>query len=158
VVTCPRSVPAKLWLGDSYTFGWGNNLGDIWEKVLDHRLVSQLTWNTWRDHRILEYEIMNYDGDLGRPNFYVPLPEDMLPGQDSGIVRGVTIPSQATMVRRADILVIAAAARRRMQCSLAPCRSVLRKKNRCLIASRPQSSAPSSRLLQSTAKPADEFQ
>jgi LmbE family N-acetylglucosaminyl deacetylase len=33
----------------------------------DHRLVSQLTWNTWRDHMILEYEIMKYDGDLGRP-------------------------------------------------------------------------------------------
>ena len=43
----------------------------------DHRLVSQLTWNTWRDHMILEYEIMKYDGDLGRPNFYVPLSEDI---------------------------------------------------------------------------------
>ena len=39
----------------------------------DHRLVSQLTWNTWRDHMILEYEIMKYDGDLGRPNVFVPL-------------------------------------------------------------------------------------
>ena len=37
----------------------------------DHRLVSQLTWNTWRDHMILEYEIMKYDGDLGRPNVFV---------------------------------------------------------------------------------------
>ena len=43
----------------------------------DHRLVSQLTWNTWRDHMILEYEIMKYDGDLGRPNFFVPLSEDV---------------------------------------------------------------------------------
>ena len=42
----------------------------------DHRLVSQLTWNTWRDHMILEYEIMKYDGDLGRPNFFVPLSKE----------------------------------------------------------------------------------
>jgi LmbE family N-acetylglucosaminyl deacetylase len=43
----------------------------------DHRLVSQLTWNTWRDHMILEYEIMKYDGDLGRPNLFVPLSRDL---------------------------------------------------------------------------------
>ena len=43
----------------------------------DHRLVSQLTWNTWRDHMILEYEIMKYDGDLGRPNLFVPLSQDV---------------------------------------------------------------------------------
>ena len=43
----------------------------------DHKLVSQLTWNTWRDHMILEYEIMKYDGDLGRPNLYVPLSEEV---------------------------------------------------------------------------------
>jgi LmbE family N-acetylglucosaminyl deacetylase len=41
----------------------------------DHRLVSELTWNTFRDHLILEYEIMKYDGDLGAPNFFVPLGE-----------------------------------------------------------------------------------
>ena len=39
----------------------------------DHRLVAELTWNTFRDHFILEYEIPKYDGDLGQPNFYVPL-------------------------------------------------------------------------------------
>ncbi len=39
----------------------------------DHRLVSDLTWNTWRDHLILEYEIIKYDGDLGVPNFFVEL-------------------------------------------------------------------------------------
>ena len=41
----------------------------------DHRLISELTWNTFRDHLILEYEIPKYDGDLGQPNFYVPLPD-----------------------------------------------------------------------------------
>jgi LmbE family N-acetylglucosaminyl deacetylase len=39
----------------------------------DHRLISDLTWNTFRNHLILEYEIPKYDGDLGRPNFFVPL-------------------------------------------------------------------------------------
>ena len=41
----------------------------------DHRLISDLTWNTYRDHLILEYEIPKYDGDLGSPNCYVPLDE-----------------------------------------------------------------------------------
>ena len=39
----------------------------------DHRLISQLTWNTFRDHFILEYEVPKYDGDLGRPGVFVPL-------------------------------------------------------------------------------------
>jgi LmbE family N-acetylglucosaminyl deacetylase len=39
----------------------------------DHRLVSELTWNTFRDHLILEFEIPKYDGDLGAPNVFVPL-------------------------------------------------------------------------------------
>jgi LmbE family N-acetylglucosaminyl deacetylase len=39
----------------------------------DHRLVSELTWNTFRNHLILEYEIPKYDGDTGRPNVFVPL-------------------------------------------------------------------------------------
>ncbi|MGQ7867794.1 PIG-L deacetylase family protein [Sunxiuqinia sp. sy24] len=44
----------------------------------DHRLISDLTWNTWRNHLILEYEIPKYDGDLGIPNFYVSLDESIL--------------------------------------------------------------------------------
>lgn len=43
----------------------------------DHRLLSDLTWNTFRDHLILEYEIPKYDGDLGIPNVFVPLPEEI---------------------------------------------------------------------------------
>ena len=38
----------------------------------DHREVSRLTWNTFRDHAILEYEIPKWDGDIGRPNIYLP--------------------------------------------------------------------------------------
>jgi LmbE family N-acetylglucosaminyl deacetylase len=43
----------------------------------DHRLISQLTWNTFRDHFILEYEIPKYDGDLGRPSIFVPLDREV---------------------------------------------------------------------------------
>lgn len=39
----------------------------------DHRFLSELSWNTFRDHLILEYEIPKYDGDMGRPNVFVPL-------------------------------------------------------------------------------------
>jgi LmbE family N-acetylglucosaminyl deacetylase len=42
----------------------------------DHRLVCELTWNTWRDHLILEYEVPKYDGDLGTPNLFVPVSEE----------------------------------------------------------------------------------
>ncbi|EKQ67878.1 putative LmbE-like protein [Leptolyngbyaceae cyanobacterium JSC-12] len=43
----------------------------------DHRLISDLTWNTFRNHMILEYEIMKYDGDLGTPNMFVHLDESL---------------------------------------------------------------------------------
>ena len=41
----------------------------------DHRLVAELTWNTFRDHMILEYEIPKFDGDLGAPNLFVEVSE-----------------------------------------------------------------------------------
>jgi len=44
----------------------------------DHREISRLTWNTFRDHLILEYEIPKWDGDLGQPNLYQPLSSDVL--------------------------------------------------------------------------------
>jgi LmbE family N-acetylglucosaminyl deacetylase len=42
----------------------------------DHRLACELTWNTFRDHLILEFEIPKYDGDLGPRNLYVELSEE----------------------------------------------------------------------------------
>ncbi len=39
----------------------------------DHRMVCELTWNTFRNHFILEYEVPKYDADLRSPNFFVPL-------------------------------------------------------------------------------------
>jgi LmbE family N-acetylglucosaminyl deacetylase len=43
----------------------------------DHRLIGELTWNTFRDHLILEYEIPKYDGDMGQPGVFVPLPTEI---------------------------------------------------------------------------------
>jgi LmbE family N-acetylglucosaminyl deacetylase len=43
----------------------------------DHRLSCELTWNTFRDHLILEYEVPKYDGDMGSPNVFVPLDDDL---------------------------------------------------------------------------------
>jgi LmbE family N-acetylglucosaminyl deacetylase len=43
----------------------------------DHRQLNELTWNTWRDHFVLEYEIPKYDGDLGNPSFFVTLGEEI---------------------------------------------------------------------------------
>lgn len=44
----------------------------------DHRQVSRLTWNTFRDHCILEYEIPKWDGDMNQPNLYMPIPAAVL--------------------------------------------------------------------------------
>lgn len=44
----------------------------------DHRLVGELTWSSFRNHSILEYEIVKFEGDLGHPNAYMPLSPDAL--------------------------------------------------------------------------------
>jgi len=43
----------------------------------DHRLISELTWNTFRNHLILEYEIPKYDGDLGQPSLFLPVANEV---------------------------------------------------------------------------------
>jgi LmbE family N-acetylglucosaminyl deacetylase len=43
----------------------------------DHRVTGELTWNTFRNHLILEYEIPKYDGDLGAPNVFAHLPAEI---------------------------------------------------------------------------------
>lgn len=53
----------------------------------DHRLISELTWNTFRNHMILEYEIPKWDGDLGRPNVFVPLSKEMSQKKARNIVQ-----------------------------------------------------------------------
>lgn len=44
----------------------------------DHREVCRHTWNTFRNQLILEYEIPKWDGDLGQPNFYIPVTSQSL--------------------------------------------------------------------------------
>jgi len=58
----------------------------------DHRLISELTWNTFRSHLILEYEIPKYDGDLGSPNVFVELDRNTVQRKVSNILSG--FPSQ----------------------------------------------------------------
>ena len=44
----------------------------------DHRVINELTWNTFRSHAIFEYEVVKYDADLGRPNVFVPLSDSVV--------------------------------------------------------------------------------
>jgi LmbE family N-acetylglucosaminyl deacetylase len=53
----------------------------------DHRTISDLTWNTFRNHLILEYEIPKYDGDLGRPNLFVPLEPEICEAKIGAVCR-----------------------------------------------------------------------
>jgi LmbE family N-acetylglucosaminyl deacetylase len=59
----------------------------------DHRLVSDLTWNTWRHHLVLEYEIPKFDGDFGSPNLFATLTPALLERKTSLLARH--FPSQA---------------------------------------------------------------
>lgn len=52
----------------------------------DHRLIAELTWNTFRDHLILEYEIPKYDGDMGQPSVFVPLDAELCRKKVSNIM------------------------------------------------------------------------
>lgn len=52
----------------------------------DHRIISELTWNTFRDHLILEYEIPKFDGDMGSPNLFSHLDEGLAKRKSSAIV------------------------------------------------------------------------
>jgi len=53
----------------------------------DHRTISDLTWNTFRNHLILEYEIPKYDGDLGQPNIFIPLDADICEAKVGAVQR-----------------------------------------------------------------------
>jgi LmbE family N-acetylglucosaminyl deacetylase len=56
----------------------------------DHRTVAELTWNTFRDHLILEYEIPKWEGDLGRPNVFVPIEDEVAKRKIDLIMAGFT--------------------------------------------------------------------
>jgi LmbE family N-acetylglucosaminyl deacetylase len=59
----------------------------------DHKLLAEMTWNTFREHTILEYEIPKYEGDLGHPNIFVTIPADVAKRKADHIVKGY--PSQS---------------------------------------------------------------
>jgi len=59
----------------------------------DHRLVAEITANAFRDHLLLGYEIPKYDGDLGRPNIYVPLNETQVKRKVAALIEA--FPTQA---------------------------------------------------------------
>jgi LmbE family N-acetylglucosaminyl deacetylase len=91
---CQKTVVLKQYR-DGFLPYTGNDVKDFFEKMKgqvspdlifthwqgdahqDHRMISELTWNTFRNHLILEYEIPKYDGDMGRPNMFVPLHADL---------------------------------------------------------------------------------
>ena len=81
----------------------------------DHRQVSELTWNTWRDHLILEYEIPKYDGDFGSPNLFAPLAESVLERKIELLLQGV--PSLASKAWFSPDLFRAVARVRGMECN-----------------------------------------
>lgn len=54
----------------------------------DHRVVAELTWNTFRDHLVLEYEIPKYEGDLGNPNLFVPISRAVAERKVDGLLAG----------------------------------------------------------------------
>ena len=56
----------------------------------DHRLLGELTWQTFRRHWLLEYEIPKYDGDLGQPNLFVALPGAVLDRKVALLTQGYT--------------------------------------------------------------------
>jgi len=60
----------------------------------DHRTIAELTWETFRDHLVLEYEIPKYDGDLGQPNAFVELPREVCTRKVDHLLR--MFPSQTS--------------------------------------------------------------
>lgn len=81
----------------------------------DHRLVSELSWNTWRNHLILEFEIPKYDGDFGSPNLFVPLSATMLERKLAWVLEA--FPSQAGKAWFSADLFRAVARIRGMECT-----------------------------------------
>jgi LmbE family N-acetylglucosaminyl deacetylase len=80
----------------------------------DHRLVSELTWNTFRNHLILEYEIPKYDGDLGSPNVFVELSAEICRRKTCALLEG--FPSQRSKHWFTEDLFLSVMRLRGMEC------------------------------------------
>ncbi len=69
----------------------------------DHRLACELTWNTFRRHLILEYEIPKVDGDLGRPNVFFPLSSAVVERKLDLLEQTLPEPGRQALVRPGDV-------------------------------------------------------
>ena len=81
----------------------------------DHRVISELTWNTWRNHLILEFEIPKYDGDFGAPGFFAPISAATLEQKIELLHKA--FPTQATKAWFTPDLFRAVARIRGMECN-----------------------------------------
>ena len=97
----------------------------------DHRLACELTWNTFRDHLILEYEVPKWDGDLGRPNVYVPLEDDLVARKLDLVLATFRLRqgSTGTTPRRSEDSCVSAGW---VRLAVQVCRGVLRSQGRAL--------------------------
>ena len=91
----------------------------------DHRLLGELTWNTFRDHLILEYEIPKYDGDMGQPSVFVPLEAELCQKKVSHLMDAFSVPTEEALVSGRYIFLPHAASRDGMQCSQRVRRGIL---------------------------------
>ena len=88
----------------------------------DHRLSCELTWNTFRDHMILEYEIPKYDGDMGPPNLFVPLGADLCRRKIDSSDDPLPIAATEALVQGGPVLRSASSARHGVQLANLVCR------------------------------------
>lgn len=72
----------------------------------DHRVLSDLSWNTFRNHLILEYEVPKYDGDFGVPNLFIPLSEGLAREKVDNVCRHFQTQSNKHWFDRATFLAL----------------------------------------------------
>jgi LmbE family N-acetylglucosaminyl deacetylase len=72
----------------------------------DHALVSEITWQIFRNHPIWEYEIPKYDADLGSPNAYVPLPPDVAQQKAESIMRAFATQRDKSWFKAENLLAL----------------------------------------------------
>jgi LmbE family N-acetylglucosaminyl deacetylase len=72
----------------------------------DHALVCEMTWQTFRDHMIWEYEIPKYDGDLATPGLYVPLPATVAKRKVATILRTFRSQARKPWLRAENLLAV----------------------------------------------------
>ena len=92
----------------------------------DHQLVSDLTWQTFRDHLIFEYEIPKYDGDLGRPELLRAVVRSSVSVEGPTRSAGISVAGRKALVHRGDLSGAHATPRRRVRRALRVCRGLLR--------------------------------